>query len=66
MANQLHLDAQSFSHYRNKRSQWDQMREIRSVYGYKTLQIIRHIGNSSDGYMHALGYIMNDQVYYLI
>ena len=35
MANQLHLDAQSFSHYRNKRSQWDQMREIRSVYGYK-------------------------------
>ncbi|WP_142388516.1 DUF4158 domain-containing protein, partial [Bacillus thuringiensis] len=35
MANQLHLDAQSFSRYRNKRSQWDQMQEIRSVYGYK-------------------------------
>ncbi|MGR5965401.1 Tn3 family transposase [Bacillus cereus] len=35
MANQLHLDAQSFSLYRNKRSQWDQMQEIRSVYGYK-------------------------------
>lgn len=35
MANQLYLDAQSFSHYQNKRSQWDQMREIRSVYGYK-------------------------------
>ena len=35
MENQLHLDAQNFSHYRNKRIQWDQMQELRSVYGYK-------------------------------
>nr|WP_257206169.1 DUF4158 domain-containing protein [Bacillus cereus] len=37
MKNQLHLDVQSFSHYRNKRSQWDQKREIRSVYGCKKI-----------------------------
>lgn len=27
----------------------------------KTLQKNQHIGDSSDGYMHVLGYIMNDQ-----
>ena len=26
----------------------------------KTLQINQHIGDSSDGYMHVLGYIMNE------
>ncbi|MGQ7115296.1 DUF4158 domain-containing protein, partial [Escherichia sp. TWPC-MK] len=26
MANQLHVDAKSFSHYQNKRSQWDQIK----------------------------------------
>lgn len=32
------------------------MPEIRFVYGYKKLQIIQRIGDSSDSYMHALDY----------
>lgn len=42
------------------------MREIRSVYKYNFFVFIQYIVNLSDGYMHALDYIMNDQVYYLI